>query len=97
MQVGMLYLEMLFGQPPLFYRNITRPSERTIVQKDLADTTTPYGKHLSDDDKAFLHVCTDADPGRRPMLAELMQDPWVKQYLGWPAGWKISQTPSDHR
>jgi serine/threonine protein kinase len=94
MQVGLLYLEMLFGQPPLYYRTIVRQSERTIIQKDLNDESTPYGgNNLTDDDRKFLLPCTDAAPGRRPWLAQLLQDPWVQEYLGWPAGWKLSEMP----
>jgi serine/threonine protein kinase len=93
MQVGALFLEILTGFAPLWFITNPEPSQRANIKAQLRRPGTPYAQHLTEDDKTFLELCLERNPGRRLVLAQLLADPWVKQYLGWPAGWKVDGSP----
>lgn len=89
-QVGALYLEMLFGQVPMFWLELDHPSERIYLQEEVADDSTPYGQEMEPDDRKFVMQCTEPNQGRRLRLVQLLQDPWVTQHLGWPEEWGVT-------
>jgi hypothetical protein len=86
--VGLLYVELLFGQPPMWYGTFDRPSQRLNWYGELYDPNTPYGR-LPDADKVFLLKCTQLQPMVRQWLVQLLQDHDMNHFLGWPAAWVL--------
>jgi serine/threonine protein kinase len=90
-QVALVLLEMLFGRPPMWYRDITDVGEYIVLCMEIDDPNTPYGGPggLTGADQQFLRKCLVIEAMDRPMLVQLLQDPAVKAYLGWPEQWGL--------
>ena len=70
-----MYLEMLYGKPPLFYKNLPPARKRSYLfnlGSELDDEDSPYSQ-LPVQALDFLRVCLTADCRQRPCLSDLMQ------------------------
>ena len=87
-QVGALYLELLFGQPPLWYNESADRDDRDNIREQLFNSDSVYSS-LPNEDKKFLHMCFQVNPGQRKWLGELLGDAQVRAFLGWPDEWQV--------
>jgi serine/threonine protein kinase len=89
-QVGLLNLEVLLGKPPLSYDDTVTLEDRLHLHDYLDDEESPHAE-LSDVDRAFVRECTNVRPLERLRLAEVVQTPWIKEYLAWRDDWRPGQ------
>jgi serine/threonine protein kinase len=83
--LGVIVYELLFHRKPFHwsgYRNISsmNPSNPDFIKERLnMPLVFPYS--ISKEAAAFIRACLQNDPEKRPMVTELLEHPWIINYL----------------
>lgn len=83
--LGIITYELLFHRKPFGwsgYRNIAKqnPTNPTFIQNCL-ETPLNFPRFISESAKDFLQRCLDPNPTKRSSARELLEHPWVTNYL----------------
>uniref|UniRef100_A0A183C859 mitogen-activated protein kinase kinase kinase n=1 Tax=Globodera pallida TaxID=36090 RepID=A0A183C859_GLOPA len=74
---GATLIEMVTGKPPFIELGLP---EAAVFKVGMHRIHPPIPAHLSESATNFIKSCFNPDPAERPSAAELLNDPFIKQY-----------------
>ena len=78
--IGIMTFEMFFCVKPFGWNNYKKTDTKNFIRSCLLEQLSFPGK-IPDEPKDFIEKCLTIDPVKRPSIQDLLEHPWVLNYL----------------